>query len=75
MNMMNGINHGWSMGFAWVIGLILLAAVVWLIIKVVNQKNNLSKLNIKSPLELLKKRYARGKIGKKEFEKKKSILQ
>jgi putative membrane protein len=75
MNMMNGINNGWSMGFAWIIGLVALAAIIWLIVKVVNQKNYLNQLNIKSPLGVLKKRYARGKIGKKEFEKKKSILQ
>ena len=40
--MMDGINHGWSMGFGWgwIVGLVALIVIVWLIIKVVNQKNN-----------------------------------
>jgi len=39
---MDGINHGWSMGFGWgwIVGLVALIVIVWLIIKVVNQKNN-----------------------------------
>jgi putative membrane protein len=72
--MMNGINCGWGMGFGWLIGLIILAALIWLIIKVVNQKYNLDLLKNKSPLNTLKKRYAKGKIGKKEFEKKREDM-
>jgi putative membrane protein len=72
--MMNGINQGLGMGLAWLIGLIIIAVIIWLIVKVVNQKNNLHLLNNKSPLDVLKKRYARGKIGKKEFEKKRSVI-
>jgi len=39
--MMNGINHGWGMGFGygWIIGLILLVGLIWVIVKVVNQSN------------------------------------
>jgi putative membrane protein len=38
--MMNGINHGWGMGWGWIIGLVAIVVVVWLVYKVVNQNNN-----------------------------------
>ena len=39
---MNGMNHGWGMGYgwSWTIGVIVLALIVWLIVKTVNKKNN-----------------------------------
>ncbi len=38
---MDGMNNGWGMGFGygWIIGLIVLAVIVWLAVKVVNQNN------------------------------------
>ena len=74
---MNGMNHDWGMGFGfgWIIGLIVLVVVIWLIIKAVNQNRNPNLQNKKSPMDILKKRYARGEIDKEEFEeKKKDIL-
>jgi hypothetical protein len=40
--MMDGINHGWGMGYGWgwIIGLVVLAVVVFLILKFVNQNRN-----------------------------------
>lgn len=67
------MNHGWAMGLGWLVDLIALAAIIWLIIIVVNQRNKLAQLNI-SPLNVLKKRYAKGKIGRKKFEKKRRLL-
>ncbi len=72
--MMNEISHGCGMGLVWIIGLILLAVIGWLIYKVVIQKNNLILSNKRSPLEILKKRYAKGKIGKKEFDQKRNDI-
>lgn len=38
--MFHGFNgHLWVMGLGWIIGAIILAIIVWLILKVVNQKN------------------------------------
>lgn len=74
---MNEMNHDWGMGFGygWIIGLIVILVVVWLIIKAVNQNRNPKQKNKKTPLDILKKRYARGDIDKAEFdEKEKDIL-
>lgn len=43
--MMDGINHGWEMGWGWgmivgLVGLAVLGIVVWAIVKVVNKKSN-----------------------------------
>ena len=65
--------HGWGMGWGWIISLILLIAVIWFIARTVNQ-NNQSVLSNKTPLEILKERYARGEIDKEEFEERKKDL-
>jgi putative membrane protein len=37
--MMNGIEgHGWGMGWWWIIGLIIVVAVVWMVVKSMNQR-------------------------------------
>ncbi len=73
--MFHGFNgHLWVMGLGWIIGAIILAIIVWLILKVVNQKNVNKQSDTNSPLDILKKRYARGEIDKAEFEEKKKAL-
>ena len=73
--MMDGYNDSLGMGFGcwfeWVIGLIILFIIIGLVIKVVNQKNKLNRSVTKSPLDVLKERYAKGEISKEEFEEKK----
>ena len=64
---MNGMNQGWEMQLAWIIGLILLVIIIYLAVKVWNQKRSRSFLRDNSPLNILKKRYAIGDIGKKKF--------
>jgi putative membrane protein len=66
---MHGINGmGWGMGWFWIIGIIIIVAIVWIMVKVMN--NNTSSKNFpgKSALDILKERYAKGEISKDEFE-------
>lgn len=69
--MFHGMNgHGWGMGWGWIIGLLTLIVVIWLIVKLVNQDIQ-AKDNNKTPLDILKERYAKGEIDKQEFEERK----
>jgi uncharacterized membrane protein len=72
--MINEMNHGWGMGFSYIVILLIIGIIIWLIIKVLDQRRSLDQLNDKSPLVILKKRFVRGKISKKKFEKKKNII-
>ncbi len=65
--MMNSMNMGWGMELVWIIGLILLVIIIYLVVKVRNQKRSQSFLSYNSPLNILKKRYAIGDISKKKF--------
>jgi len=69
--MMNGINHSLGMGWIWIIGLIVLVIVIWVIVRTLSQKSNRNQSDNKTPLDILKERYARGEISKQEFEEKK----
>jgi putative membrane protein len=71
--MMYGFGNGWGMGFGWLIGLLIVGAIVWLIIRSINQ-NNVPSRHTKSALDILKERYAKGEIGKEEYEEKKKDL-
>lgn len=73
--MMNGFEgHGWGMGWWWVIGLIIVVIVVWMVVKSMNTNNRGNLPSGKSALDLLKERYAQGKIDKEEFEEHKKNL-
>ena len=67
--------HGWGMGWWWVIGLIIVIAVVWMVVKGMSQNNRPGNPpESKSALDYLKERYARGEINKQEFEERKKDL-
>ena len=73
--MMGGFGgHSWGMGFGWIIGILLLVAIIWIIVKYMNQNSNTHNSVSKSAIEILKERYTRGEIGKEEFEKKKKDI-
>ena len=72
--------HGWGMGLGmswwWIIGIIAIIIIVWLIVKAINQNKNATppSFNNKTPLDILKERYARGEINKQEFDERKKDL-
>ena len=59
------------------IGIILLVVIIWFIITYTNKNQNKSSnqnpIN-ESPMDILKKRYARGEITKEEFEERSKDL-
>ncbi len=65
--------HGWGLGWGWIIGVLLLAILVWIIVKAYSSKKR-GKPDNSSPLDILKERYARGEIDKDEFERRKKEL-
>ncbi len=74
--MMDGFGgHGWGMGLWWIIGLIIVIAVVWMVMKGMNQNNQSTNQRTgKTALDILKERYASGEIDKQEFEERKRNL-
>jgi putative membrane protein len=74
--MMNGFGeHGWGMGWGWIAGLIILVALIWIIVRIVNQNYSSKNSQIKSAIDILKERFARGEISKEEFtEGKKELM-
>jgi len=63
---------GLGMAWYWIIGILILVAIVWLVSRSFGQ--NKPDNQSKSALEILKERYAKGEIDKDEFEKRKSDL-
>jgi len=68
-------NHHFMGGYMWLFWIIVLIVVVLLIKWIIDSTSQKNK-NKETPLEILKKRYAKGEIDKEEFEqKKKDILE
>jgi putative membrane protein len=65
---------GFGMAWWWIIGLVLVAAIIWTIIRSTGHNNQNNTADHKSALDILKERYARGEIDKEEFETKKRDL-
>ena len=66
--------HGWGMFWGWVVGLVVLIVIIWIVVKLMNQHAGSAHHPDKSPLDILKERYARGEIDKEEFEERKKDL-
>ena len=72
---MHGLYYGWGMGYGWILWIVLLFFVIWLANKVFTQKKTSNQSGTKSPMDILKERYARGEIRKEEFDIMKKDLQ
>ena len=62
-------------GFMWIFWLLVIAAVVSVIISTVNKKVQPEGDKADSPLDILKRRYARGEIDEEEFCKRRKGLE
>jgi putative membrane protein len=68
MHEINGM--GWGMRLVWTLGLFLLAAIIWFIIRLVKENPSILKPRQKSAHDILNERYARGEIDKEEYQEK-----
>jgi len=77
--MFNGMGNGWGMGFGgpfmilfWIL---IIAGVVVLVKWLIDQSSTSKGPGDKSPLEILRERYARGEINREEYEQKRHDLE
>jgi len=71
-----GYDHPMTFGFGgifmWLFWILLIVLIVWLLKNVITGQQGQVRSN--SALEILEQRYAKGEIGKEEFEEKKRDL-
>lgn len=69
---------GWhGMWFGWLFWIVIVILIVWVFIRFMNRykSNQTPDIPDKTPLDILKKRYAKGEITKEQFEQMKKDLQ
>lgn len=74
--MMNWGNYGWGMGFGWIFMVLFWALVILgivYIVQTISRRSGQSGTE-ETPLDILKKRYAKGEISKEEFGRMKDDL-
>jgi putative membrane protein len=62
------------MGFGWILGIVLIAGIVWFIVYAAKTKTSGGPGRKGEAIEILKERFARGEIGQEEYEEKRKIL-
>ena len=66
--------HAWGMGWGWIIGIFILVAIIWIVVRTTNQNRSVKPPDSHTALDILKERYAKGEISKEEFDKRKIDL-
>ena len=73
------MNDGGSMwfggGFMWIFWILLIVIVVWIVKEISGTGANNKSSSDETPLQILKKRYARGEIDEEEYERRKKELE
>lgn len=62
---------GWGgMWIIWIIWLVIVASIIWIVISLVSRskRGDENLRSTESPMDILKKRYAKGEISKEQFE-------
>ncbi len=74
--MMNWGNYGWGMGFGWIFMVLFWVLVIVGVVYIVQTISRRAGQpgGEETPLDILKKRYAKGEITKEEFERMKDDL-
>ena len=69
--MMNWGTYGWGMGFGWIFMILFWALVIFGIVYIIQTilRRAGQPGAEESPLDILKKRYAKGEISKEEFDR------
>jgi putative membrane protein len=76
--MWHGMNGWGGMWFGWIFWLVIIALAVWIVARLAasgRAGNRGSDYKRETPLDILKKRYARGEISKEQFENMKKDLE
>jgi len=68
------MGYGYGGGFMWLIVLVLVGVVIYFLFQGSKSKGSDGSI-IETPLDILKKRYAKGEIDKEEFDRKKKDLE
>jgi putative membrane protein len=68
------MGFGGGGGFMWIIVVVFVGVAIYYMLQISKSKNSDGSA-IEAPLEILKKRYAKGEIDKEEFERKKKDLE
>ena len=73
---MYAIGYGWGMGFAIIMGMVLIVVIVYTFFALRKQVSERENSTPKKPTaELLREQYARGEISKEEYEARKRKLE
>jgi putative membrane protein len=72
--MMGGYGYGYGGMFMGILFLILAGVAIYFIVQSVRSKNGIGQIQ-ESPIDILKKRYAKGEITKEDFDRMKNELQ
>ena len=68
------MGYGFGGGFMWLIVLVLICIVIYFLVQSSKSKSSAGPIS-ETPLDILKKRYAKGEIDKEEFDRMKQDLE